>query len=118
MNPIDLTQMPAVIALILVGLFILERVVNLAIPLIKDKKNGNGRVDLAKVARQVEDMHGWLGTRSPTGAFPWAVGPELAEALKKISEILDRQDRRTSDIERVVCDIHDELREMRRDQRG
>lgn len=45
-----------------------------------------------QMASQINDLHGWLGRRDDSGAFPWAVRPVLEALTDILREMKEQQE--------------------------
>ena len=87
---------------IVVAVWVLEKVLKLVVPLISQKKNGNGKgtskegAQLEMIAAMVADLHKWHDHRDEDGVFLWFTRRSMYDVLEKLVAILQeiRQEQR------------------------
>ena len=65
------------------------------------------------MAQRIADLHTWHATRNPDGSFPWANTGALSVALERMTAILEALAKNTAQIDNRVCDMRDEMKEIR-----
>jgi hypothetical protein len=88
----QLIQNLLVVIGILLGVGLFKDILKTVVPLLSPKKSGNGNgkanVDLAKLAKQVDDLHAWHNCKDDDGVFLWYTRRSMYEVLDKLVAIL------------------------------